>query len=141
MYFNYYTITHRKAIQYDKEDVALNPENVVSTSNCDTTWIITTILLTPGPVWSDIQVHLQTHDQLRTQLLGNCSDRTNCETNYNNASIALTDHFLQFEFCKFQEKDNLIAKVSDILSGVTASVVFEKLANFKNRSKWDFLCK
>ncbi len=55
--------------------------------------------------------------------------------------IALTYCFLQFEFCKFQEKDNLIVKVSDNLSGVTASVVYEKLANFKNRSKWDFLCK
>ena len=103
------------------------------------------MLSTPELVWSNIQVHLQTYDQLRTQLLGNRSDRTNRKT-INDIIIAISRYsvdlcFLQFEFCKFQEKENLIVKVSDNLSGVTASVVYEKLANFKNRSKWDFLCK
>ncbi|XP_064392376.1 acetyl-coenzyme A thioesterase-like [Halichondria panicea] len=92
----------RKAIQYDKSEVALNPENVYDLIYKSTSKLMTNYVRN---YWEIVQ-----------------TEQT-------------------FEFCKFQEKENLIVKVSDNLSGVTASVVYEKLANFKNRSKWDFLCK
>lgn len=48
---------------------------------------------------------------------------------------------IQCELAKFQEKKNLIVKLSDNLNGITASQVFETLSDFRNRPKWDFISK
>ena len=45
----------------------------------------------------------------------------------------------QMEFCKKQDKENMYLKMV-LTVGLSAEDTYAKLADYKSREKWDFLC-